>query len=927
MSDGAPATHSLVLEACTIDLERRRAVRVDGSSESLTEQELGLLLYLAERAGRTVPRGELLDRVWGYSAKVVTRAIDVAVRRLRQKIEADASRPRHVVTVRGVGYRFEAAQAVPEPAGDPPSLPHERSSFVGRADELAALEEHLAGDARLVTLTGPPGVGKSRLALRAARGLARSGTRVLYVALAPARSATDLLQRTAAALGVPLGPVLDERAATAQLAHALQDAGASWLLVDDAEHLVEPVASAVSAWLAAAGALRVLVTSRERLRVRGESAMRLPPLGPDDARALLVERAGDARAGWGSDEPELLDRIAQRLDCNPLAMELAAARAEVLSPADLLTGLDQRFRLLGAPSRDPGHRQATLERAIDWSWSLLSPWEQSALAQCSVFEAGFSLSAATRVVDLTEHPDAPWALDQVQALVGRSLVQALPSALHQLRFHIPESIRAFARARGAELDVLAGAIARHRAYFLELGETHVDRMQRSDGSDYLRLLALEADNLRSALRDALEDDPDAAARLALALDVVFAIQGPASERAEVLTTVLERAPSPALQARIHLARARARILGGHPRSAFADGDAARRLARTHGDDELRRRVLLALGELYAEAGDMAQAHTLATLCADQSGAAGDVWFEARALRLLAQMAFSAGDLEEQGRCMDRLEALAGANMDPVMRAHTMHLLGRYASAQQRHGLAMSRYREAMELCRAHGYLRRVSLVEADLACELCLVGDLQGALEHFLHTLELHRRMGHRRSAVNAQGNAGQVLLLLGRTDEALDHLDIAVRAARSQGTVEALGPRLATRGLARLLRGDARLAREDLEEAIEACAQTGRLFSQRHHSAWAAAACAELGDLESARTHALVAEALLDDPGPAAAFGWVARGWVARASGDEAGATEALQRATALSRRAGSIGPLVEFVVPAELDLALGRLRGPPAG
>jgi DNA-binding winged helix-turn-helix (wHTH) protein len=408
---------ALRLEGCTVDLDRRQIRYPSRAGATLTEQEAGLLVYLAERSGRTVPRDELLERVWGYSTRAITRAIDVAVRRLRQKIELDPAAPRHVVAVRGVGYRFEplpddpsADPVVREPAprsAAPTGVPRPRSSFVGRAPAVERLQALLGGPSRLVTVSGSPGIGKSRLAVQVA---ATRDVQTLYCPFGAVEDGGRWWAPIAEALALSWGPgsagdpVSARREIGRRLGAALGARAPLLLVLDDADRVVAELADVAGDWLEAVPGLRILVTSRERLRIYGEAVVALDPLPPADGARLLLERAEAVRPGWGDADggAATATDIARRLDGNPLAIELAAARAELLSPAALLGGLEEHLSLLERGVREEGGpadpQRKSLHAAIDWSWALLSDDERSTLAQCSVFEGGFTLASGAAVV-------------------------------------------------------------------------------------------------------------------------------------------------------------------------------------------------------------------------------------------------------------------------------------------------------------------------------------------------------------------------------------------------------------------------------------------------------------------------------------------------------------------------------------------------
>jgi len=372
------------------------------------------------------------------------------------------------------------------------NLPEPLTSLVGRAREAAAIDAALRRN-RLVTVAGPGGVGKTRLALQVARDqVPRHADGVWLVDLAA--EAPDVTAETARSLGVggprALRPFLAERELL--------------VVLDNCEHVVDACARLAADLLATCRNLRILATSRESLGVTGETVWRLEPLAAADAQRLFVERARQRRPQFVPDES--VEPLCERLDRMPLAIELAAARVSAMSPAEILAGLRSRLDVLGAGERlaPPQHR--TLRAAVAWSDQLLDPREQRAFRDLAVFAGGFDAAAATAVArGLT--------LDALARLVDKSLVAAAASPRGTTRYRLLETVREYAQALLAETGELEAARARHLAHFSALGDIAREEWLATGAQRFANELDEDYDNVRTALEWAIDADPPGALRL------------------------------------------------------------------------------------------------------------------------------------------------------------------------------------------------------------------------------------------------------------------------------------------------------------------------------------------------------------------------------------------------------------------------------
>lgn len=354
----------------------------------------------------------------------------------------------------------------------PNNLPVQRSSFVGRTEELARLSDLLA-EHRLVTLTGVGGTGKTRLALELAASVSQQFPDGAFVVeAAPISDPSDIVTRVAASIGMSQGG--EDRLDTGDLVAFLVQRR-FLLVLDNCEHLIDACADLVDDLLAGCPDLTVLATSREALEVEGERSWRVPSLGlsddgrEDEAVRLFVDRAAAARSDFvpNADDIETVAEICRRLDGIPLAIELAAARVRHLSVAQITDRLDDRFRLLTGGRRRARQRQQTLEATLDWSHDLLSETEKILFRRISVFVGTFSLDAVDGICadEVTGPP-----LDVLASLVDKSLVTTQEDS-DMVRYRLLETVRMYAQERLVDAGEAEEIRERHRDWFLDRLET------------------------------------------------------------------------------------------------------------------------------------------------------------------------------------------------------------------------------------------------------------------------------------------------------------------------------------------------------------------------------------------------------------------------------------------------------------------------
>ena len=426
----------------------------------------------------------------------------------------------------------------------PNNLPSQLTSFIGREVDVEKVSS-LMSSRRLVTLTGSAGVGKTRASLEVGSNLLdsfRDG--VWLVELAPLPNGEYLPTAVAQAMGITLERDRAAADGTEVLVKALR-AKEALLIFDNCEHVIEKVSALIGSILRGCPAIRVLSSSRQILGITGETAFRMPSLRfPTDgnamisaaqaracsAIALFVERARaiDDRFLLTDENAATITEVCRRLDGIPLAIELAAARVAVLSPRQLLEGLNQRFRLLTGGSRNALPRQQTLLALIDWSYALLNERERAVFRQLGVFVNGFSLDGLIAVVR-GEGIDDMAAIDVLTSLVDKSLVLSEPERA-QPRHHLLESTRAYAREKLETAKEHHESTERHLCYFRDLFVKARQRFERTGNpADIRQLLSGELEDLRAALAWAADFHPTAGGVILSAIGNVWALIGLESE--------------------------------------------------------------------------------------------------------------------------------------------------------------------------------------------------------------------------------------------------------------------------------------------------------------------------------------------------------------------------------------------------------------
>jgi predicted ATPase len=721
----------------------------------------------------------------------------------------------------------------------PHNLPAEVTSFVGRDKEMADVRRLLAG-ARLLTLTGAGGTGKTRLALRAAMealGVFPDG--VWLVDMAPLSDPLLVPQSAAGILGVrdePGTPL------TRRIADALHYKNLL-LILDNCEHLIGAVADLAEVLLRACPDIKLLVTSREALAIAGETAYQVPSLSlpPDGAQAprlaqvaaqyeavrLFVDRATTVRPDFAltDDNAEAVVQICRRLDGMPLALELAAARMRALGVEQIAARLDDRFRLLTGGSRTALPRQQTLRALIDWSWDLLSTEEQLLLRQLSVFVGGWTIEAAEFVcgsdqasIRSAQRQDtAPEVMELLTRLVDKSLV-VVEEHQGATRYRLLETIRQYAREKlmQAGEPEATGVHGRQLEFFRALAESAEPALRGAGQLAWLARLEAEHDNLRAALKWAgAAESPiwshQAGLRLAGALARFWYLHGYWRE------------------GRGWLRQALAEPLPG---------------TASPGERRARARALAGLGWLMDENGEDIPLYEASLALYREIDDRGGVAF---ALRGLGAGLINQGEPKQsRERLLEALD-LFRALPDPWGVAIALYNLGWLTSYQDDAARAAATWGESLDLFRQTGDRWGIAVALGALSYVARLRGDYARAVALTEESLEHYREVGDKAGIATSLSRLGHVALRRGDYRQAMALIEEGIVLQRELGEQGSLASAFALLGLIATYQGEHDRAMAWLEQSLDLAREVGDGPGVALYTGYLALANYYAGDLDQA--------------------------------------------------------------------------------
>ena len=778
------------------------------------------------------------------------------------------------------------------------SLPRERDAFVGREADLQHLARLLDEGAALLTVLGTGGTGKTRLVTHYAwTWLGDWPGGAWFCDLSEARGIDGIASAVAGALDVPLGkddPVV-------QLGHAIAGRGKCLVILDNFEQVARFAPDTLGSWLVQAPQAQFVVTTREVLGLPGEATLALAPLPAADGLALFIARAAQAKHDFtlSDTERQHVAALAKLLDGLPLAIELAAVRVRTMEPGALLQRMSERFKLLSS-SGGRHTRHTTLRATLDWSWDLLAPDEQEALAQLSVFEGGFTLAAAEAVLSLVDAGPA----GAVTALVDKSLVRRVSGERLDLLVSVQEYASEKLDKRGGRDE----AEARHGAHFATFGaEDALEALNVHGGTELRRALGCELDNLTASCRRAVRrGDAGGAVATLCATWQVLSLRGPLRFGVQLAEEVAPLAAlGPETRSLAERTLGEALRLSGSVAVAVPHLETALGLSRELGDRRGEIACLVPLGTAERTRGRPEEARSYLERALPLAHAVGSRRLAGLVLHALAILHRNCGRIEEAlAHQMSALDAFR-ATGDSVSDGLARNGLGNLAWTQGRLAEARVHYEAALSRFRAAGQLRLEAIALGNLGVVGTSEGRADEARQRIEAALALHRSVGDRGFEGVAELNLGILDVEQGRWDEATTHLEAALAHNRASANHASEGLTLGHLGNLHRAQGRWDLAREHLEGALALLRPAGEQQDAGLILGFLGRLCVDQGRNAEARTHLDAGEAGLRGVGSTAELGMLLciRARLEHSEGHPEEARAALAEAIAIAD-ASSLGP-----------------------
>jgi predicted ATPase len=821
-----------------------------GVTEERQDDYVGPVLNRLGRLLSVSQGGQILLTQATYELVYDTLPEGVDLRDLGSHRLKDLTRAEHIYQVTGPGLASEFA---PLKTLDEfqHNLPLQLTSFVGREREIVEVKRLLLGE-RLVTLTGPGGTGKTRLALQVAADLLELfPDGVWLIELASLSDPMLVPQAVSAILGVresagrPILSTLIDYLRTREL----------MLILDNCEHLLSSCALLVTDLLQACPDICILVTSREALNILGELSFRVPSLSVPDVRRLpalsalsqyeamqlFVERAEIVQPGFELTDTNAhaIAQICQRLDGIPLAIELSVARVKMMPVEQVAARLDDRFRLLTGGSRTALPRHQTLRALIDWSYDLLFDPERTLFQRLSVFAGSWTLEAVEAIC-ASEELEKDDILELLTQLVNKSLIIPDGETEGPARYRLLETIRQYARERLLEAGGGEKVRDRHLQYYLQLSEHAEPELRGPDQVVWLDRLEKEMDNIRAALEWALDADLESGLRMASALFWFWHIRTGKNEGIEWLERALtaesqRRAGAPlspsqalvrgkALNAAgslmiMHGNADRALALSRESLQVYEDLDSPGRQGVAHATLAAQKGMAhalwnLAQGTSYHENLDEAWALTERSLALFRE--VGDTFGIAQCLDHLGSYALMRADYEQARSIWEEDLSLRRELGDKDGIAWSLSLLANLAMWTGNPEQAQALYAESLNAFREIRNKWAVSMALSGLGSVKLAQGEFEGAAKLYEEALAYGRDMGDQNTIAGRRYDLARVAWSMGEYDRATKMYEDTLRILRKTDNKSAISGALVDLGVAAWVQGNLELATRRFEEAID---------------------------------------------------------------------------------------------------------------
>ncbi len=722
-----------------------------------------------------------------------------------------------------------------------------RGDLVGRLKQRDSIAEHVGSGARLISLVGTAGVGKTRLVLEVAEDLRSQYSRAFFCDLTEANDDLDIVRLVSQALAVrvsdsdPLGHLT-----------RLLNASPTLLVLDNLEQVQHHAGPICQSWSEELPNLQILVTTRVKLGVSSETVVNLTPLTLLESLELFVHRGrkADSHFELNPENRAQICEIVTKIDRLPLAIELAAARLDLLSLEQLAYHLSKRFHLL----RSRGRNGQALQGALDWSWDLLEPWAQAALSQVSIFRGGFNLAAADHVIDVEEHPDSPAMFDVLGELADNSLLRRDRSTDGSTRYSLLESIRAYGRNKleqkalqesgTSDPSPVMAAQHRHARYFSRMGsDDYIQSLERSNKSSDWAELFRELDNLVLATR---HGSPETAPLCCMAALRILGRKGPVSLGVDLATNVLTLPNIPrSLRLQLEIERTKClRISGrmnearsvireatetsltegqrlteaGHVEHQLSRHDAAlgyykaaRNVFHRLGEETHEANVIRNIATVHKDRGDLKEAlsgYRLALSIHERCNARGEV---AADLGNLSNIYVESGDTPQAIRLQEQALAIWKSIEDHKNQAICLSNIGNAYNTDGQPEVAITHIQEALAI------LQAIGSPPTEAYCQLNLADSLQHLerLDEARAALERAIALAETSAPIAAGVGMGSLGLLLAKTG---DHDQSAALFEAGEDAVRQIPAEhiqfLCKKGKAQLLAGSRVAARASLAAA-----------------------------------------------------------------------------------------------------------------